>query len=87
MPIYTYQVVEPDGSDGEIFEVEQSIDSPALTHHPENGKKIRRIYSRVNINSEYTKGREDKLSNIDYIKKKGFEVLQKDKISGNYYKL
>lgn len=86
MPIYKYQVVEDDGSDGEIFEVEQSANSPAITTHPENGKRVRRIYEAPNIQTQYTKGREQKLSDIKYIKSKGFEVLEKDKISGKYFK-
>ena len=86
MPIYKYRVIEEDGSDGEIFEVEQSVISPAITRHPENNKKVRRIYDAPNIQTQYTKGREQKLSDINYIKSKGFQVLEKDKIAGGYYK-
>ncbi len=87
MPIYTYVTVEPDGSEGEVFEVEQSIKSPVLTRHPENGKPVKRVYESPNINDEYTPGKEKSLSDITRIKKAGFEVLKKDKISGGYYKL
>ena len=86
MPIYRYITIEADGSEGEIFEVEQPASSPALKTHPENGKKVRRIYDAPNIQTQYTKGREQKLSDIGYIKSKGFEVLEKDKISGKYFK-
>ncbi|MBR4598322.1 MAG: hypothetical protein IKO42_08010 [Opitutales bacterium] len=86
MPIYRYITLEADGSEGEIFEVEQSAKSPALKTHPENGKRVRRIYDAPNIQTQYTRGREKKLSDIKYIKSKGFEVLEKDKISGKYFK-
>jgi Uncharacterized protein conserved in bacteria len=86
MPIYTYAVINTDGSDGEIFEVEHSADRQALTSHPENGKPVRRVYESPNVNSEYTPQKEKSLSDISRIKKSGFEILEKDKISGKYYK-
>lgn len=86
MPVYRYVVVEKDGSDGEIFEVEQPASSAVLKKHPESGKPVRRLYDAANINIQYTPGKEKSLSNIDRIKKAGFEVLEKDKISGKYFK-
>ena len=38
MPLYVYQVIEPDGSDGEVFEIMQRMSEPALATHPESGK-------------------------------------------------
>ena len=43
MPLYVYQVIEADGSEGEVFEVLQSLDEPFLTQHPESGKPVRRL--------------------------------------------
>jgi predicted nucleic acid-binding Zn ribbon protein len=43
MPLYVYQVVETDGSEGEVFEVLQEMSEPPLTHHPENGKPVQRL--------------------------------------------
>lgn len=43
MPTYTYQVVTDDGSEGEIFEIEQRMAEAALTAHPETGVPVRRI--------------------------------------------
>ena len=37
MPIYVYEVVLPDGSGGEQFEVIQPMSEAALTKHPETG--------------------------------------------------
>ncbi len=43
MPLYVYQVIEADGSEGEVFEVLQEMSEPALTAHPENGKPVQRL--------------------------------------------
>ena len=86
MPIYRYITIEPDGSEGEEFEVEQSITSEPLKFHPENNKPVKRIYDKLNINVEYTAGKEKSLSDISRIKKAGFTVLEKDKLTGNYYR-
>lgn len=43
MPTYVYQVINEDGSDGEVFELVQRMSEPALTTHPENGKPVRRV--------------------------------------------
>ncbi len=85
MPIYKYVTIEVDGSEGEIFEVEQNITSPILVSHPENGKRVKRIYDSPNINKDYTPGKEKSLSDMTRIKKAGFRVLEKDKISGKYF--
>ncbi len=85
MPIYRYITIEDDGSEGEIFEVEQSITSTPITTHPENGKRVKRIFDSPNINIEYTAGKEKSLSDISRIRKAGFRILEKDKISGKYF--
>jgi hypothetical protein len=43
MPTYVYQVITDDGSEGEVFEVFQSMSEPALTKHPETGAPVQRI--------------------------------------------
>lgn len=43
MPLYVYQEILPDGSDGERFEVLQKIDEPALELHPKTGNPVRRV--------------------------------------------
>ena len=47
MPMYEYVVLRKDGSEGERFEVMQSIHAPALTNHPETGEPVRRVISRL----------------------------------------
>lgn len=43
MPFYVYEVILPDGSGGERFEVRQSMSDPPLTRHPETGEPVRRV--------------------------------------------
>lgn len=43
MPLYVYQVIEDDGSEGEVFEVLQEMSDPPLTKHPETGKPVQRL--------------------------------------------
>lgn len=47
MPMYEYVVIRKDGSEGERFEVMQSIQAPPLKKHPETGKPVRRVISRT----------------------------------------
>ncbi len=46
MPTYVYQVVEEDGSEGEIFEVVQKMSDDVLSEHPESGQPVRRLPQR-----------------------------------------
>lgn len=86
MPIYRYTTIEPDGSEGEEFEVEQAISAEPLKVHPENGKPVKRVYDRLNINIEYTAGKEKSLSDTGRIKRAGFTILERDKLTGKYFK-
>jgi predicted nucleic acid-binding Zn ribbon protein len=43
MPLYVYQVIAADGSEGEVFEVLQEMSEPPLTHHPETGQPVQRL--------------------------------------------
>ena len=43
MPLYVYQVIEADGSEGEVFEVLQEMSEAPLTQHPDTGKPVQRI--------------------------------------------
>jgi len=46
MPMYEYVVINGDGSEGERFEVIESIHAPPLTKHPQTGQPVRRVISR-----------------------------------------
>lgn len=48
MPLYVYQVIEEGEAGGEVFEVLQGMNEPALTHHPHTGQPVRRLLSAPN---------------------------------------
>jgi predicted nucleic acid-binding Zn ribbon protein len=56
MPLYVYQVIEPDGSDGEVFEFMQRMSDPPLTVHPESGKPVRRLLAAPNAVTRFSAG-------------------------------
>ena len=56
MPLYVYQVIEPDGSDGEVFEVMQRMSDPPLTAHPDSGKPVRRLIAAPNAVTKFGGG-------------------------------
>jgi predicted nucleic acid-binding Zn ribbon protein len=73
MPLYVYQVVEADGTEGEVFEVMQRMSDPPLTAHPETGKPVRRLLAAPNAVTRYTTG---SLSN-DRLGKLGFTKYER----------
>lgn len=68
MPLYVYQVIEADGSEGEIFEVLQEMSEPALTKHPESGKTVQRLLGTPSTMRRFSPGN---LSNKS-LESKGF---------------
>jgi predicted nucleic acid-binding Zn ribbon protein len=56
MPLYVYQVVEPDGSEGAVFEVMQRMKDEPLTTHPETGKPVRRLIAVPNAVTRFGAG-------------------------------
>ena len=51
MPVYEYQHIQQPCRLGAIFEVQQSINDPALTSCPECGQPVKKLISRSNISS------------------------------------
>lgn len=87
MPIYQYQVINDDGSDGLVFEIEQRMSDPTLTEHPITGKTVKRVYSAPNLATRYTPGgTESKLADKN-IEKHGFTKYERDKLTGTYHKV
>ncbi len=54
MPLYIYEVVLPDGTGGETFEVLQSMSEEPLTKHPETGQPVRRVLGVPNAPRAWT---------------------------------
>jgi hypothetical protein len=44
MPLYLYEVINNDGTGGEVFEVLQPMSEAPLTAHPESGAAVRRVF-------------------------------------------
>ena len=49
MPVYTYQVIREDGSEGETFDVIRKMSDSPLTTHPDTGERVKRIYQAIHI--------------------------------------
>ena len=49
MPIYTYQIIHEDGSEGDIVELVHGMDEPPLTEHPETGERVVRVFNPPHI--------------------------------------
>ena len=54
MPLYVYEVVLPDDSGGEQFEILQKMSDAVLTKHPETGKPVRRVFAEPNAPRVWT---------------------------------
>lgn len=55
MPTYLYEVILPDGEEGQLFEVEQPMSDPPLTAHPTTGQPVRRVITAPHIVSKYSR--------------------------------
>jgi len=56
MPVYVYEVVNPDGSGGAQFEITQRIVEKPLEKHPETGEPVRRVIQPVFIGGSWGEG-------------------------------
>lgn len=45
VPIYEYQILNPDGTVRDVFEIEQRMSDASLSNHPDTGEPVRRILS------------------------------------------
>ena len=54
MPLYSYQVINEDGSPGAVFEVMHPMSDPPLTRHPETGAPVRRLISTPSVALRHT---------------------------------
>ncbi len=54
MPMYLYEVVLPDGTGGEQFEVRQKMADSALATHPDTGAPVRRVFTEPNAPRAWT---------------------------------
>jgi hypothetical protein len=87
MPIYVYETMPSDGSQGERFEIQQSMQDDALTHHPETGEPVRRVLLPPNLATRYTPGQTKERLDNKSVEKAGFTKYEKDKSTGKYHRV
>ncbi len=77
MPTYVYQVINDDGSEGETFEVCQTMSEEPLTKHPRNGKPVRRVIQPPTIPGQWSHHAiKQRLSN-DNLQRLGFTKYER----------
>lgn len=77
MPTYVYQVIEPDGSEGEIFEVVQKMSDPPLSAHPETGRPVRRLIQPPNIAGRWSEASTKRMLSDSNLDRVGFTKYEK----------
>jgi hypothetical protein len=60
MPTYVYEIIREDGEPGGRFEVVQPMSDPPLTHHPETGQPIKRVFLPPWIAGRYAPSRTER---------------------------
>ena len=86
MPVYVYQEILPDGSDGDTFECIQSMSETTLKTHPKTGNPVRKVFHAPNVSSKYTEGATKNRLSDQNIEKHGFTRYERDKVTGRYHK-
>jgi len=77
MPTYVYEVILPDGEEGQVFEVVQKMSDPPLTKHPTTGQPVRRVIQAPNVATRYTSSHEKKRLSNENLAANGFTRYEK----------
>lgn len=87
MPLYTYQIINPDGTEGETFDIIQPMSASPLTFHPELGLPVKRVYHAPLLSTRYgpkTTAAKLDTKNVD---KAGFTKYVRDKSTNTYHRV
>ena len=87
MPIYVYQVINEDGSDGEVFEYQQSMQDAPLSAHPVTQAPVKRVYQPPNLGTRHTAQSIKNKLDPKHTEKAGFTRYERDKLTGTYHKV
>jgi hypothetical protein len=88
VPIYEYQVQNPDGTGGARFEIEQPAADPPLDRHPLTGEPVRRVLSAPNLTGQHNERRvRAALNDTEKLARLGFTKYKRDPADGCYYPL
>lgn len=87
MPTYVYQVITDDASEGELFEIVQSMRDEPLTRHPETGQPVRRVPQAPHIGGDHSETSEKRKLSDSNLDRLGFTKYVKsdsgyDKVAG-----
>jgi predicted nucleic acid-binding Zn ribbon protein len=77
MPTYIYQIINPDGSDGETFEVVQKMSDEPLSKHPESGRPVRRVIQAPHIAGRWSDAAAKKTLSDKNLDRMGFTKYQR----------
>lgn len=77
MPTYIYQVIKPDGSDGEAFEIFQRMKDEPLTRHPQTGQPVRRVIQAPHIAGQWSDAATKKTLSDKNLDRMGFTKYQR----------
>ncbi len=86
MPLYIYEVILPDGTSGEAFEVLQGMKDAPLKEHPETGAPVRRVFGTPNAPRTWTDSQGKEKTSDGNLDRLGFTKYVKGG-SGKYEKL
>ena len=83
MPVYTYQILNQDGTPGKSFEVVRKMSDPPLKRHPETGEEVTRVYKPVHIAGMTSTLHSKTLLTDKNLEKNGFTAYRRNG-QGNY---
>ena len=87
MPIFSYIVLNPDGSDGAELEIEQGLHDAPLSRHPLTGAPLRRKITAAGLVTKYGEGEiRRKVNDSSELARLGFTRYERDKATGRYFK-
>lgn len=72
MPIYTYQIINEDGSKGDTIELMHGMNEPSLTEHPQTGQKLERLFTAPHIAGWGNSRQAKQLTSDENLEKHGF---------------
>lgn len=72
MPTYVYEIMLPDGTPGERFEIIQSMSDPTLTTHPTTGQPVRQVLTAPSIAGKWSDLHGKSMLSNQNLERKGF---------------
>lgn len=87
MPVYVYREILPDGSDGELFEIQQAMSDAPLELHPVSGQPVKRVYLPPNLTTRYSDASQARRLDNKRVEAAGFTKYERDKLTGKYHKV